>query len=267
MQTSKNEPGSDVASCSPAATHSSVSTKSPIGAKSFGATAFALVLSLLAFASSASAESESPPAAAVGCAESLAERVQSYYESVVDFRASFEQVTHSITLGNASLGTDAPSRGDVQFAKPGKMRWHYRSPSESVLVSNGEILWIFDPGAGEVQRLPVTKGYLTGAAMEFLLGEGEILKEFEVSAATCTPDAKGALYLKLIPRKAASYEYLGLRAKLATGEIIDTDLVDLFGNKTSISFSEMSTNVKPAAATFEFQVPDGVQVIDLVIGP
>jgi len=213
------------------------------------------------------AQPQPQPSAGTGCAEAVAARVQSYYESVVDFRASFRQVTRSITLGNASLGADAPSRGVVVFAKPGKMRWTYQSPVESLVVSNGEVLWIFDPAAGEAQRLPVTKDYLTGAALQFLLGDGQILKEFDVSAPSCTPDSKGLLLLKLMPRRPASYEYLGLRAKVATGEISETDLVDLFGNETSISFSEMHINLNPADETFEFEIPEGIKVIDLVAAP
>lgn len=213
------------------------------------------------------ADSKPPDVVDAGCAEAIAARVQTYYESVVDFRASFEQVTQSITLGNTSMGADAPSRGVVQFAKPGKMRWHYESPSESLVISDNKVLWIYDPVAREAQRLPVAKDYLTGAALEFLLGDGQILEEFEVSAASCTPDSDGKLMLKLVPKKPASYEYLGLGADVVSGEISYTHLVDLFGNKTAISFSEMRTNLSPPDTTFQFEIPDGVRVIDLVVKP
>jgi outer membrane lipoprotein carrier protein len=215
----------------------------------------------------ASAELESPAANDEDCAKRVAARVQSYYESVVDFRASFQQVTRSVTLGNASLGADAPSRGVVQFAKPGKMRWHYQSPAESLVISDNEILWLYDPVAREAQRLSVTKDYLAGAALEFLLGDAQILEEFDVSVASCSPDAKGVVLLKLMPRQPASYEVLRLGARVATGEITQTHLVDLFGNETSITFSDVATNLKPDDDTFRFDIPDGVRVIDLVVAP
>jgi len=212
-------------------------------------------------------ESSVAPSEEKGCAARVAARVQSYYDEVVDFEASFEQVTRSITFGSASLGADAPSRGFVQFAKPGNMRWQYLTPAESLVVSNGRVLWIYDPVAREAQRLPVTKDYLTGAALQFLLGDGQLLKEFDVSAPTCEQDSEGTLVLNLMPRRSASYETLGLRARVATGEIRETLLVDLFGNETSISFSDMRINQAPAPETFEFEKPDGVEVIDLVVGP
>ncbi len=193
--------------------------------------------------------------------------IQSYYDAVDDFSASFRQQTRSVVLGNTSLGADAPTTGTVQFAKPGKMRWRYESPAPSQVISDGVILWIYDPATREAQRLPVTEGYLTGAALEFLLGDGKILDEFNVEAVSCAPDDQDTLELRLLPKKPSSFESLGLRAKRKTGEILGTSLVDLFGNETSIWFSDARTNVHPAASTFTFEVPDGVQIIDLTAAP
>ena len=201
------------------------------------------------------------------CAERLAAVIQAHYESVDDFSANFRQRTQSVMLGKASLGADAPSTGFVQFAKPGKMRWRYETPAKSLVISDGKILWIYDPEAREAQRLPVTEGYLTGAVLEFLLGEGKILDEFEVEVSSCVPDAQDALELTLIPKERASYESLGLRAHRLTGEILATSLVDLFGNRTVISFSDTRINLHPDASTFRFEIPSSVQVIDLVPAP
>jgi len=201
------------------------------------------------------------------CAERLAITIQAYYDAVDDFAASFLQKTRSVTLGNASLGSDAPSSGTVQFAKPGKMRWRYETPSVSQVISDGRILWIYDAEAQEAQRLPVADGYLTGAALEFLIGDGKILEEFDVEVTSCEPDAQDTLELKLLPKQAASFESLGLRAKRQTGEILGTSLIDLFGNETRISFSDTRINLHPDASTFVFEAPKGVSVIDLIPAP
>lgn len=203
------------------------------------------------------------PEQRASCATRFATAVQTHYEKVNDFAANFEQQTRSVTLGNASLGADAPSSGTVQFKKPGKMRWRYESPMPSLVISDGKTLWIFDENVGEAQRLPVTEGYLTGAALEFLLGDGKILDEFEVDVATCKPDEQDTVELTLRPKRPASYEFLTLRANPESGEILSTGLVDLFGNRTDISFRDARANLDPPAATFTFEPPAGVQVIDL----
>lgn len=203
------------------------------------------------------------PPAQPSCAEQIAARVQSHYDTVRTVRSDFSQVTHSVMLGNASLGDDAPSVGRVQFSKPGKMRWAYESPRTSLVVSNGKVVWIYDPDAREVQRLPVLEGYLTGAALEFLLGNGKLLDEFAVRSKTCEPDANGTVQLDLVPREPANYESLGMRVSVETGQLMATSLVDIFGNRTLISFSEIEINVELPDSDFDFEVPEGVTVVDI----
>jgi outer membrane lipoprotein carrier protein len=202
---------------------------------------------------------------AASCAEKVASRVQSHYESVRDLAAHFEQKTRSVTLGDASLAGGEPVTGSVVFAKPGRMRWSYEAPEPSLLVSDGAVLWLYDPVAREAQRLPVKQGYLTGAALEFLLGEGNLLAEFEVSAGSCDAEADGEVDLELQPRQPASYERLGLRVRAITGEVLATHVVDLFGNVTRIAFSEIRTNQDPPGELFTFEVPQGVEVFDLIV--
>jgi outer membrane lipoprotein carrier protein len=206
---------------------------------------------------------DAPAAIEASCAEQVAAKVQARYDGVRNIRARFSQVTRSVMLGNASLGDDAPSTGRVQLAKPGKMRWAYESPQQSLVVSNGKVVWIYDPAAKEVQLLPVLEGYLTGAALEFLLGNGELLEEFDVRSSTCEADAKGTIELDLIPREAASYESMGMRVEVASGQLVATSLVDIFGNRTQIAFSEIEINGTMPDADFAFEVPDGVMVVDI----
>ena len=116
------------------------------------------------------------------CAEDFARSVQAHYDSVRDFKAEFEQTTRSVLFGGAGDGLSAPLRGEVVFAKPGKMRWSYTEPEASLVVSDGQLLWIYSPERKEAQRLPVPEGYLTGAALQFLLGDGKLLESFKVTS-------------------------------------------------------------------------------------
>ena len=55
-------------------------------------------------------------------------------------------------------------------------------------------------------RLEVTAGYLSGAALQFLLGDGQLLDEFDVVALDCTREQ---VTLDLKPRTDATYEKFG----------------------------------------------------------
>jgi outer membrane lipoprotein carrier protein len=127
------------------------------------------------------------------------------------------------------------------------------------VVSDGETLWIHDVEGGTVTRLEVTAGYLSGAALQFLLGDGDLLEEFDVTATACDAER---VSLELLPKKDASYERLGLVAARGTGDIEATSVVDLFGNRTQIRFERVEINQSPDESVFEFQVPDGVELID-----
>lgn len=194
-----------------------------------------------------------------GAGVEAASRVQARYDRIRDLEADFVQVSRSATFAGAPLMDSAPKSGRVVFAKPGKMRWTYGDPEPSVVVSDGESLWIYDVEGATVTRLEVTAGYLSGAALQFLLGDGNILEEFDVKATACTAER---ITLELLPKKDASYERLGLVADRDSGEIEATSVVDLFGNRTEIRFEAIEVNQSPAASVFEFEAPEGVELIE-----
>lgn len=199
------------------------------------------------------------PACEPGLGEAMARKIQARYEAVRDLQADFVQTSTAATFEGEALMSAAPRQGKVVFAKPGKMRWTYAAPEASVVVSDGRTLWIHDLDAKTVTRLAVTEGYLSGAALQFLLGDGKILEAFEVGVAEC--DAK-QVTLDLLPREDASYERLGLVADRATGSIRATSVTDLFGNQTNIRFERLEENRNPAPKTFVFEIPAGVELID-----
>ncbi|MGH0037603.1 MAG: LolA family protein [Myxococcota bacterium] len=203
----------------------------------------------------------------VACAEAVARRVQSRYEAIRDLRADFEQETRSVSFGSGSMAGAGPVRGEVVFAKPGRMRWTYREPAPSLMVSDGETLWLYDPVAREASRLPVDEGYLSGAALQFLMGQGDVLETFTVVAEKCDADGEAPVDLDLLPREPASYERMGLRADPKSGLIQQTTIVDLFGNQTTMRFENVRTDTGVAAETFRFEPPADASVVDLMAPP
>jgi len=161
------------------------------------------------------------------------------------------------------MPSDTRGSSDV-FAKPGKMRWSYSEPEESLVVSDGRWLWLYDPVSREAQKLAVGDGYLSGAAIQFLLGEGEILRDFRVTAESCD---ESQARLVLIPRRPTAYERLRVRADRASGDLLETEIVDLLGNVTRVAFEGIETNVDPAPELFRFVPPAGVAVIELDAPP
>lgn len=204
------------------------------------------------------AEAAAPEREGGSCAAALARKVQRRYEGIHDLWARFRQRSFSVALGEAGEASEA--RGEVRFAKPGRMRWTYESPEPSVVVSDGETLWIYDPTANEVQVMDVGRGFLSGTAIQFLLGEGDLLEAFEVAAEGCGEET---VRLVLRPREEATYERLGLDVEAATGMVRATSVYDLFGNRTRVVFEEIRTDTNPAPDLFRFDPPEGTRVLEL----
>lgn len=201
-----------------------------------------------------------PEAAAPDCVDRAVARVQERYEGVRSLRARFVQTTHSVALGAGRPGAENRSSGRVSFAKPGRMRWSYEEPEPSLVVSDGSTLWVYDPARREAHRLPVGAGFLSGAAIQFLLGEGDIRDSFRVTSLSCET---GSSRLELVPREPASYERLRLRIDAASGDVVHTEMVDLLGNRTEVAFEGIEVDFSPPPASFRFEPPEGVRVIDL----
>ncbi|MDJ0850158.1 MAG: outer membrane lipoprotein carrier protein LolA [Myxococcota bacterium] len=211
----------------------------------------------------------SPPAFAgdeepepTACVAAAVAAIQKRYETVRDLSARFAQSSRSVALGRA--GSSATSRGSVVFAKPGRMRWHYQEPDESLVVSDGHWLWIYDPFHREAQKLEVGGAWLSGAAIQFLLGEGKLLRDFRVSAERCNEEQA---LLVLVPRSASTYEELRLEADARSGDIRATEVRDLLGNVTRVAFEDVQINTDPKAELFAFEAPEGVRVIELATPP
>ncbi len=196
---------------------------------------------------------DGPPS--TDCAAAIAERVQARYDRMRDLEARFTQRTTGLLQPSAEIAT-----GVVQLAKPGRMRWSYEAPEPSLVVSDGATLWIFDPAAREVQELEVGEAFLSGAALQFLLGSGRIRDSFTVSIDRC--DAPRAR-LQLRPKTEATYEQLELDVDASSGEVQSTVVVDLFGNRTEVVFAQVSYDREPEASVFRFAPEPGVRVLRL----
>lgn len=215
---------------------------------------------VLGVAASALAGGEGPVVSAgEDCARAAASRVQGRYEGVRDLSARFEQRTETVALGSHRAQA-LEAAGEVVFAKPGRMRWSYDRPEPSLVVSDGRSVWIFDPQAREAQHLPLGESFLSGAAIQFLLGEGELLQEFEVRAEGCGSDE---VRLRLVPRQEAPYEHIVIRVEPASGEVRETEITDLLGNVTRVRLLEPRVNTSPEAGLFQFSPPEGVRVMEV----
>lgn len=185
--------------------------------------------------------------------DTIVDRVQTYYDSVEDFVADFEQ-----RYTSAAMGEMRSSTGRVFFKKPGKMRWDYAAPTERYLISDGAQLWIYEPEYGQYFTESLTESQLP-AALRFLMGEGDLRENFNISLDS-VDDSTATLALE--PKVSNSqYARLQFVVEKASGAVKETLIFDAIGNQNRLIFNGTRRNQGLPDAGFNFDPPEGaVQV-------
>ena len=181
--------------------------------------------------------------------------IQKQYESVKTITARFVQKSYVKTM-NQTL----EARGKVQIKKPGKMKWVYNAPEPQVLVSNEKTLWLYIPDEKQVTKVPVESIYSSNTPALFLAGKGKLTDSFDVIKVS---KEKGLITVVLIPKEEDNaVDRLVLVANSKSYQIVGSTVYDKLGNKTEIIFSDIRVNEKIPESTFQFEVPEGVELLD-----
>ncbi len=185
-------------------------------------------------------------------------KVQKHYDGTQSYKAEFEQAQL-----NATFGRTTRSSGEVLFKKPGRMRWNYSKPEPKTFVSNGDVLWLYEPEDKQAFKQDL-KGSQLPAALAFLMGKGRLDDQFNIEFAPKLAYGRPGDYrLSLKPKQAqSSYKAIYFIVDPETFHVRQTVLIDSQGNINDVTFTNMQMNSKLADATFQWKPPAGVRVID-----
>lgn len=205
-------------------------------------------------AASPGAVTVAPPVAALDAA-GVMEGVQRFYQTTADFKARFRQSYLFKVYARTQV-----SEGRVFFKKPGKMRWDYTTPIPKLFVSDGQMLWVYEPQESQVFRRSLRSSQLP-VALTFMSGTGRLADEF---TPRLLPKTGGqALLLELVPKKSAGdYQSLRLALDPTTFAVVSSTVIDPVGNTNTVEFFDFETNKGLPDKGFEFSPPAGVRVIE-----
>ena len=202
----------------------------------------ALLLALVAPAGLAT-PGERPPAPDP---KALAAKVQTYYEQTRDLEARFTQ-----TYTYSGFGRKQVSSGTLKVKKPGMMRWDYAKPAPKTIAVKGSRLVQYEPEENQAYVDERFDASAMSAAVTFLLGKGELAKEFDLGV-----DATGALVLR--PKEAdPRVESIALTVG-KDGDVTATRVVDGSGNVNEIRFTDVKRNPGLPDAAFDVKLPKDV---------
>ncbi|MDH4560621.1 MULTISPECIES: outer membrane lipoprotein chaperone LolA [unclassified Pseudomonas] len=146
--------------------------------------------------------------------------------------------------------------GELSLKRPGLFRWHTDAPMEQLLVSNGEKVWLYDPDLQQV-TIQTLDQRLTHTPALLLSGDvSKISENFEI-----THKEGGDVVDFILKPKAKDTLFDTLRLSFRNGVINDMQLIDSVGQRTNILFLGIKMNQAIDAAQFNFQIPEGADVI------
>jgi outer membrane lipoprotein carrier protein len=186
--------------------------------------------------------------------QEVAAALQKKYDTIRDFTADF---THESTGG--MLRKKQTERGFVQVKKPGKMRWDYQSPEPKVFVSDGQRIYLHIPADNQVIISPVPAQDQATTAVLFLVGKGNLTRDFTVSYAEGGSADTYALRLEpKLPER--DYDWLQIVVDRRTLQIRSLSAADAQGGRSTFQFANFKENVGLPDKTFVFKIPRGADV-------
>ncbi|MCB1976481.1 MAG: outer membrane lipoprotein chaperone LolA, partial [Nitrosomonas sp.] len=132
------------------------------------------------------------------------------------------------------------SSGIMQFERPDKFRWIYKTPYEQSIIGDGEKVWFYDHDLNQVtvRQFNIAIGSSPAA---LLAGSGTIEENFELVNLGKQEDIE---WLEATPKnKDSTFEFIQMGFS-QQGELQFMALRDNFGQTTYLTFSELNKNPK-----------------------
>jgi outer membrane lipoprotein carrier protein len=183
-----------------------------------------------------------------------ADAVDTLRDFVKDVKSGRAQFTQVVTSPDGVQ--KKPSSGSFEFARPNRFRFTYKQPFEQTIVADGQKVWIHDPDLNQVSSRKITSAL--GATPAALLAGGSLDKEFDLAA---LPAKDGLEWASATP-KARDGSVQTLQVGFRGKELAAIEIVDGFGQRSLLSFSQWKSNVPTAADAFKFVVPKGSDVVE-----
>jgi outer membrane lipoprotein carrier protein len=183
-----------------------------------------------------------------------ADALQSLREFSTDVRSARAAFTQTVTSPDGKR--TKTSAGEFEFARPDRFRFAYTRPFEQLIVGDGQKVWIFDPDLNQASSRRMSQA--VGATPAALLAGASLEKNFDLSA---LPDRDGLSWVQALPKsKEGTFQSISIGFRGA--QLAAIELVDNFGQRSSLRFDAVEVNASVDLARFQFIPPPGAEVLE-----
>ncbi len=149
------------------------------------------------------------------------------------------------------------TEGILFLQQPGKFHWSYQTPYTQLIISNGDVLWLYDE---DLEQLTIRKmgDAINQTPAGIILGNNNITEHFlQVDMG----NIENHDWIELTPKDPEA-QYKNIRIGFDGTKLGMMIIFDNLGQTTRIDFSDVKKNTNLLPTLFEFDIPEGVDVID-----
>ena len=177
---------------------------------------------------------------------------QKHYRGIRTLQADFSQVYRAHMVRDEEHGI-------LMLKKPRKMYWEYRDPVEKYLIANGKRAYFYVPRDRQVFIYELEDDPL----FLFLMGEGQVTRDFEIVFETEEPPRQDENFLIRLTRREeeASFSQILLEIAPSSYHIERLVAIDPMGARNDYILKNVREDVSIPDRRFRFKPPKGVEII------
>lgn len=148
------------------------------------------------------------------------------------------------------------SSGSFEFLRPNRFRFTYVKPFEQLIVADGTKVWIYDPDLKQASSRRIDTALDSTPAA--LLAGGNLEKDFTLKSDGSRDGLDWVLALPRIKETTVRELRVGFRGK----DLAAIEILDGFGQRSLLQFSNFQSGVALARESFSFKPPAGADVVE-----
>ena len=173
--------------------------------------------------------------------------LENFIKNTKSGRASFTQVVTSPAKDGQTPKVKTSS-GMFEFLRPNRFKFFYKKPFEQSIVSDGQILWLHDVDLNQVTARKLSQA-LNGTPAALIAAAADLKGLQADFAMTALPEKSGlkdgTQWVQAVP-------------KTKEGQL--QSILDSFGQRSVMTFSQFEVNPPLAPTSFQFKPPAGADV-------
>ena len=190
------------------------------------------------------------------------EVLENFVKNTKSGSAVFSQTVTSPSKDGQAAKTKT-STGTFEFLRPNRFKFVYKKPFEQTIVSDGQTLWLHDVDLNQVSSRKLAQ-VLNGTPAAVIAAASDLKglqADFNLSA---LPEREGLQWVQAIPKSRDGQLQnitVGFKVTANASELAKLEILDSFGQKSVMTFTQVQVNPALGNSNFQFTPPTGADVV------